>query len=443
MRPTNITWQADRAAVAFMRMLPAGHPRAWRRLALLVALVACAAAATSLARRGGGQPSGMAAGGAARPTVSLARLSRSDGTHHYLYVFAAGAMYVYDIDHRHRLLGAWRLPGGQFRGEVASPITHMLYVSHGGDGGANGTGRLLAYDLISNRVRWDRGYGTGVDSPALSRDGSRIYLPDGAASSDGVWLVVDARTGRLITRIRAGSHAHDTVVGVSGRRVYLGGTGLNFLEIASARTNRLIGRIGPLYGGVRPFTVNGRETLAFTSATGLLGFQVGSIATGRVLFTVRPPQRFRWDPSTSRYDDPSHGISLTPDERQVWIVDAPNSFLHVFDLTGLPSRPPRPIADIRLAHPFSGDETGCAYACYREGWVLVSRSGCYIYVGDSGDVYSALTDRPVAFLAPLRNTRDFLEIDWRAGRPVATTSRFGLGYVTGRRPPPPTCRAAA
>ena len=34
----------------------------------------------------------------------------------------------------------------------------------------------------------------------------------------------------------------------------------------------------------------------------------------------------------------SHGISLTPDERQLWVIDAPNSYVHAFDVTRLPRR---------------------------------------------------------------------------------------------------------
>lgn len=54
---------------------------------------------------------------------------------------------------------------------------------------------------------------------------------------------------------------------------------------------------------------------------------------------------------------------------------------------------------------------------------------CFVYVGDSGDVIDTVTRRAVAFLLALGNTRKLLEIDWRGGRPVSTTSRSGLGDV--------------
>jgi len=95
----------------------------------------------------------------------------------------------------------------------------------------------------------------------------------------------------------------------------------------------------------------------------------------------------------------------------------------------VPHRPPRLLANIPLSKPMSGEESPCAYDCARDGWIQHSRDGRFVYVGDSGDVLSARTLRPVAFLPALRNTRKMLEIDWRGGVPAATTSRHGLGYV--------------
>jgi hypothetical protein len=44
-------------------------------------------------------------------------------------------------------------------------------------------------------------------------------------------------------------------------------------------------------------------------------------------------------------------------------------------------------------------------------------------------VFDTRTYRRVAYLPALRNTRKMLEIDWRGGVPIATTSRQGVGYV--------------
>jgi DNA-binding beta-propeller fold protein YncE len=361
--------------------------------------------------------------------------------HHYLYAFPDQAMYVYDIDHGHRLVQHVALPGiGGIRGVAASPRTHMLYISHGGDGGGNGNGSLLAYDLRTNKTVWDRSYSRGIDSMAVTPDGSRIYMPDGELSSDGIWTKLDAATGQVIGQISAGAGPHNTIVSLNGKRVYLGGRDHDYLEVASAATGRVIKRIGPLQSGVRPFTINGSESLAYTTATGFLGFQVSNSRTGHVLYTKSFGPRFKYDPGSFSPSAPSHGISLSPDERQLWVIDAPNSYVHVFDVTPVPRHGPRRIADVKLPHPLTGDESGCSYDCARDGWLLVSRSGCFAYVGDSGDVISTRTFRRVAFLPALRNSRKYIEIDWSRGAPIATTTRSGLGYVThGPRPRRPTC----
>jgi DNA-binding beta-propeller fold protein YncE len=393
-------------------------------LPLAIASVLAASGCSS-----GVRAQGTTAQPAAGATAPAATAAGKSGVHHYEYVFPDGFMFVYDMDAGQRLVQRVGLPMARgIRGVVASPRTHMLYISYGGDGGSHGNGSLLAYDLLAGRVLWTRSLNTGIDSMAVSPDGARLYMPSGELNESGVWNVLDARNGNLITRIQGGAGAHNTVVGLSGRNVYLGGRNHNYLEVASTSTNRVFRSIGPLRSGVRPFTINGRETLAYTTATGFLGFQVSSISTGRVLFTQTFPG-FGWNPANFAASAPSHGISLSPDERSVWVLDAPNSYVHVFDTSQVPHRPPRLLANVRLSKPMTGEESPCSYDCGRDGWIQHSRDGRFVYVGDSGDVFSARTFRLVAFLPALRNTRKMLEIDWRGGVPVATTSRHGLGYV--------------
>lgn len=87
------------------------------------------------------------------------------------------------------------------------------------------------------------------------------------------------------------------------------------------------------------------------------------------------------------------------------------------------------MANIALRHKMTGQESPCAYDCARDGWLQHSRAGQYVYVGDSGDVINTRTCRVAKYLPALRQTRKMLEVDWRAGVPIATTSRHGLGYL--------------
>jgi DNA-binding beta-propeller fold protein YncE len=348
------------------------------------------------------------------------------GFHHYEYVVPDRQIAVYDIDQGHRLVARWSVPEAHaLRGVAVSPSTRMLYLSVGGNGGRSGTGALLAYDLLRNRLLWERSFPTGTDSLAITPDGRTLYLPTGERTNDDVWYVVDAGTGLVRSEIHAGPGPHNTIVSPDGRRVYLGPRNSRYLDVASTRTNRLIRRIGPLLPGVRPFTINGRQTLAYTTATGFLGFQVSSIRTGRVLYTV-PIRGLR---QGRPLGTPSHGISLSPDSRELYVIDVPNSSLHVFDVSRVPRRPPKHVADIRLRHTMDGKEQPCGGDCGRAGWLQHSLDGRYVYVGDSGDVIDTRTDRVAAFLPALRNSRYQFELDWRGNVPVQTSSRSGIGRL--------------
>jgi hypothetical protein len=354
-------------------------------------------------------------------------------TQHYLYVFPDGSINIYDIDNNFQLVKSINLPiltGG--RGAAVDPASNMLYLSYNGDGGAHGNGSMLKYNLITDSIVWTKNYPFGIDSMSITPDGKTIYMPDGERSYDGTWHILNASDGSVTGSIFVGTGvaAHNTIVSLNGTHVYLAGLNYNYLVEVNTSNNKIIQRIGPMKNGVRPFTINGTETLAFTTATGFLGFEVSSITTGKVLYTV-PIKGFTAPPGSN----PSHGISLSPDEKEVYVIDTANSYVHVFDVSGLPGTAPKQVADIPL-RSMTGNETPCLYDCSREGWVLHSGDGRFVWIGDSGDVIDTSTRKSIANLDTLFNTRKFLEIDWANGVPVFTTSRYGLGYVTGGQPTP-------
>lgn len=347
------------------------------------------------------------------------------GLHHYEYVFPDRHIDVYDIDHGHKLVAQWLVPEAHaLRGVAVSAKTHMLFMSVGGNGGSSGNGGLLAYDLQRNSVVWRRRFPTGTDSLAVTPNGNTLFVPVGERTMDDVWYAVDAHTGLVTDEIHTGPGPHNTIVAPDGARVYLGPRNSGYLDVASTRTHRVIRRIGPLLPGVRPFTINGSQTLAYTTATGFLGFQVSSIRPGRVLYTV-PIRGFHGGKSLGT---PSHGISLSPDSREVYVIDVPNSYVHVHDVAGVPRHAPRHVVDIRLAHPMIGLEHPCGGDCGRAGWLQHSLDGRFVYVGDCGDVIDTRTRRIVAFLPALHNSRYQLELDWNGRRTVRTSSRSGIGY---------------
>jgi DNA-binding beta-propeller fold protein YncE len=350
-------------------------------------------------------------------TLPAQLTAHSSVTRHFEYVFAGGTINVYDIDHRNSFVGRISFPVSRVRGLVTDPATNMLFAAYGGSGGSAGTGSMLAYNLVSGETLWQHDYATGVDNIAIAPNGRAIYMAVGESSDSSTWEIIDPANGNVTGSISGGSGPHETIIGPDGKYVYLGGVNTPYLEVASTSTDRVVRRVGPLHGpGVRPFTINAAQTLAFTTSWSFLGFQVSSLTTGKTIYSVSPPG-FRFDPAAFP-SIPDHGISLSPDGRQLYLIDTANGYVHVFDVSGLPASAPRDIGDIKLAHrPAGGDS-----------WLQHSRDGRYVYVGLSGDVIDTASRQIVSYLPALHDSTEFIEIDWRHGRPVQATSRYGVGY---------------
>src|SRR6476646_11115072 len=158
--------------------------------------------------------------------------------------------------------------------------------------------------------------------------------------------------------------------------------------------------------------LNYEQGVAFVTRRGLLGVRVVNLTPHRLLYVTRF-KGFTWNPRFGP-DPPSHGLSLAPDGTELWVLDAPNSVVHVFDVRTLP---PRRLEDIRLSKPISGDESPCTRACGRIGSLQHSADGRFVYVGDSGDVIDTNTREIVANLEALHNSRVAFELDWVDGKP--------------------------
>jgi DNA-binding beta-propeller fold protein YncE len=400
-----------------------GHRKAAITVCLTVAIVPAVAVVVGRGISAGADP--------CQPAPSVGRDPRKARSTpgHYEYVFPNGCIRIYDIDDAHALIRSIPLPEtarSNVKGVVAHAPTGTLYVSFGGDGGKNGNGSLLKFSLLDERVLWVNRYDHGVDSMAITADGARIYMPAGEeAKSSRTWYIVDSATGNDVGSLSGGKGPHNTVVSLSGRHVYLGGREDTTIYIYDVAEGSRVGTVGPYVDTLRPFAIDRAETLVYTTHTGLLGFQVGSITGGRVLYTARV-EGFG---AKTDFTTPSHGISLSPDEREVYVIDTANAYVHVFDVSGVPASAPLKVASIKLSSDFAGEEAGCGTGwCGRIGWLQHSRDGRFVYVGDGGDVIDTRTRRVVATLPSLRETRKMVEIDWKDGAPVASTPREGIGY---------------
>jgi predicted actin-binding protein len=370
------------------------------------------------------------AAGPSAPATSAqsAVVSASTGVSHLEYVFNEGLISVYDTDREFKLLKTISLPQTEagIRGVMVAPSTHTLFISYGGDGPINGSGNgsVLAYDLLAEKVVWTVNLKTGIDSGAVSPDSTKLYVPTGENTTSGIWNVLSTANGEVIGTIQGGANAHNTIASSDGRYVYLGGRNHNYLDVYETASAK-IKEVGPLVNGVRPFTVNGSNTLAFTTATEFDGFQASSITTGKVLFTVP----FGAIPEGFPFTTASHGVSLSPDEKQLYVIDSVHKEIQVWDVSKVAEgAAPAQLGVIPVAG-LAGNESLCAYDCGRGGWLQHSLDGRFVYVGDSGEVIETATRKVITTLSTLANTQNFLEIDWQNGVPIATSGRTGAGYV--------------
>ena len=341
---------------------------------------------------------------------------------HYAYVVSQlkpTSLHVYDIDDGHRLVRTVPLPEleGDVAGMAASAATDRLFVTS--TGGADG-GVLISYDLRTDDVVWTRTYTPGVDALCVTPDGSTIYMSSGEHSASTFFFVLDAADGDVRARIEVARFTHNAVCNLAGTRAYLTSITSPYVTMVDTADDHVIRRIGPFGDSVRPFTINGRDTLIVVNVNRLIGFEVGDIATGRKLYRVAVDGY----PYSGAQVNPSHGVGLTPDEREVWVVDSQHKALHVFDVTGLPAKRPVKRATIQLTkEPY---------------WMTFSLDGRYAYPS-TGDVIATATRRSVATI--VRRSSKQLQVDVRGGDPVRVASRHGLGYVT-EPPSGGTARAA-
>jgi len=328
------------------------------------------------------------------------------GIRNYLNFGGIGVV-VYDIDDGYKFvkrIPTWPIPAGQeadnVKGVAASAAKKKLYVST--------IKRLLCLDLVTEKVVWDRAPEGGCDRLAISPDGATLYVP----SFEGPhWNVVNAATGDNIAKIVPNSGAHNTIYGPDGRWVYLAGLHSPLLSVADTRTHTVTRTIGPFTKEIRPFTINGAQSLVFVNVNELLGFEVGDLKTGKKLHTVTV-QGFEKGP-VDRHGCPSHGIGLTPDERELWLADGHNKKVHVFDNTVMP---PKQVHTIAVRD--------------QPGWISFSLDGRHAYPS-TGEVFDVQTKQRIAALDDETGrqvgSEKLLEIDFNGTGPSRAGDQFGIG----------------
>lgn len=337
---------------------------------------------------------------------------------HYLYVAVPGirdylgygghGILVFDMDNGHRFVKRIATKGfhpdnmpSNVKGIAVSIPLNSIYVST--------VESLQRIDLGTDKLIWEKTFEGGCDRMSISPDGKTMYLP---SFESHFWNVIDCASGEIIKKIEVNKRAHNTIYGPSGKYVYLDDIASPWLHVADAKKHELVNKIGPFSNYVRPFTINGKETLTYVTVDSLLGFEVGDLLTGKKLAHVEV-QGWTVGP-VRRHGNPSHGIALTPDEKEIWLADGHNMRVHVFSaVVPYQQLTTIPVQDM-------------------PGWITFSIDGAYVYPS-SGEVIETKTRKIRTVLQDeVHNnvaSEKMVEIDFDGKKAVRTGDQFGIGRV--------------
>ena len=299
--------------------------------------------------------------------------SASSRTRRYLYVslpdnsvgdhaFGTGVL-VFDLDDGHKLVRRIDLPREKqdlagFSGFTGCLQTRSAYYAADIRSVANNTftGLVGRFDLESETIVWERPSPMGVDRGSVTLDGKKFYVPTGSwyEKDDGGLTVLDGETGELIKKIVVGPMAHNSIVSLDGRFLYLQSRAL--LTVFDTRDERVIKQISAGDHRISPFTVDSRNRRAYYCLHDNLGFDVVDLEAGALLHRVYAGQGV---PIRHR----THGVGLTPDERELWVSDQVGRRLLIYDNT---REPPKPIGEIALSQG-------------GHGWIKFSLDGKYAW----------------------------------------------------------------
>lgn len=338
----------------------------------------------------------------------------------YLYVATPGirdylgygghGILVFDINNHHRFVKRIKTEGfhpngkpSNVKGVAVSIALNSIYVTT--------LESLQRIDLTTDKIVWEKKYEGGCDRMAISPDGLTMYLP---SLENTFWNVVDCKTGDVIKKISVHKRAHNTIYSRTGNLVYLDDIGSSWLYVADAKQHALTSKVGPFANNVRPFTVNGKESMVYVTVDSLLGFEVGDLKNGTKVAHVavegweRGPVR--------RHGNPSHGIGLTPDEKELWLCDGHNMRMHVFSAEA----PYQQLTTIPLQD--------------MPGWITFSMDGKYAYPS-SGEVIDVKTRQILLCLKDEFNnsvaSEKMVEVQFNGNKPVRAGNQFGIGGKVG------------
>jgi hypothetical protein len=109
------------------------------------------------------------------------------------------------------------------------------------------------------------------------------------------------------------------------------------------------------------------------------------------------------------------GVSVAHDEKELWVADGPNKYVHIFDATAMPPK-------YKVSMQLRGEP----------GWFTCSLDGKLMYPS-SGEVIDIASRNIIATLEDEKGrhveSEKLLQIDFVGGKPVRAGDEFCFGQV--------------
>jgi hypothetical protein len=308
------------------------------------------------------------------------------GEKELIYAAVPGSIVVLDAKHNYNFIKRIvfqeqpaPLPLESVAGMAASPALNMVFVST--------RGHLYAINLLTEKVVWKNAYepGTCCERGQVTPDGLTMEV---GSDLKNFHRVIDLRTGNVkgIIQTPQSMFNHNMNMSPDGKTVFDAPNG-NTMTIADMDTMKATGTI-TFSDHVRVFVINHDATRVYANLNNLLGFEIADVKTRKVIKRVEAPAEMwkaKWaDPNQHFYGHgaPMHGIAMTPDESEIWIPDAINNQVLVYDNTG--EWPKLDLAkSIKTEAP--------------NGWITMGLDGKLAYMA-SGDVVDVKTHKIVGQL---------------------------------------------
>jgi YVTN family beta-propeller protein len=160
---------------------------------------------------------------------------------------------------------------------------------------------------------------------AVTPDGKYVSVP--IRGNDSV-DVVDVSQGKVVKNLPVKT-PHNCYNARRNDHLWVTSMGDHKVQLIDLKTLRYVAEI-PVGGVPRPIAVTRDEKKLYCALSDLHGFVIADVAQQKVVETVSLPAL----PPGVKFPvphTPTHGLELTPDEKELWVTSCGTDTVHVFD----------------------------------------------------------------------------------------------------------------